>query len=109
MAPESSGSAASRRSWSSSGEEGGTPKAVKARRSDGDGSSLSELANRLKASLISDSVAAEMLFSFAIADCRGAFSLDGGAVAGTRRFGGYVAVSATSEVSNDNPTMLLSD
>ncbi len=49
---------------------------------------MSELAKRLKASLISDSVAAEMLFSFARADWRGTFSFGGGAEAGARRLGG---------------------
>lgn len=75
------------------GEEGETPRAIKARRKEGDGSSLSELAKRLNASLISDSVAALMLFSLAIADCRAAFSFDGGAEAGARRLGGCMAVS----------------
>lgn len=61
---------------------------MRARRREGEGSSFVELAKRLKASLISDSVAAEMLFSLARADWRGAFSLGGGAEAGARRFGG---------------------
>ena len=62
-------------------------------RRDREGNSLSELAKREKASLISDSVAALMLFSLAIADWRGCFSLAGGG-AGTaaRRFGGCLAV-----------------
>lgn len=84
----SSGSAASRRSWSSEAEEGGTPRAARARRRVGVGSSLEVVAKREKASLISDSVAADMLFSFAMADWRGAFSLGGGAGAGARRLGG---------------------
>lgn len=61
---------------------------MRARRREGEGSSLSELAKRKKASLISDSVAAEMLFSFARADWRGTFSFGGGAEAGARRLGG---------------------
>lgn len=85
----SSGSAASRRSWSSELEEGGTPRAVRARRREGEGSSLSELAKRVKASLISDSMAAEILCSLARADWRGAFSLGAGVGTGARRLGGY--------------------
>ena len=86
----SSGSAASSRSWSSDADDAGTPRAVSARRRLGEGSSLSEFAKREKASLISDSVAALMLFSFARADWRGVFSLMGGAGpgAGARRLGG---------------------
>jgi len=61
---------------------------VRARRREGEGSSFVELAKRLKASFISDSVAAEILFSLARADWRGAFSLGGGAEAGARRLGG---------------------
>lgn len=53
---------------------------------------MSDSAKREKASLISDSVAALMLFSFAIADWRGCFSLGAGAGAAARRFGGCSAV-----------------
>lgn len=89
----SSGSAASSKSWSSLDEEAGAPRAVSAWRRDRDGNSLSELAKREKASLISDSVAALMLFSLARADWRGCFSLVAGAGAAARRFGGCLAVS----------------
>ena len=61
---------------------------MRARRREGEGSSLSEFAKREKASLISDSVAAEMLCSLARADWRGAFSLAAGVGAGARRLGG---------------------
>ena len=62
-------------------------------RRDREGSSLSGLAKREKASFISDSVAALMLFSLAMADWRGCFSLaGGGAGAGARRFGGCLVV-----------------
>lgn len=61
---------------------------MRARRREGEGSSFSELAKRLKASFISDSVAAEMSFSLARADWRGALSLGGGAEVGARRLGG---------------------
>ena len=90
MEPASSGSAASSRSWSSVGDAGGTPRAVSARRRDGVGRNfLSGAAKRAKASLISDSVAAEMECSFARADWRGVFSLEGGGAAAPRRLGGY--------------------
>lgn len=63
---------------------------MRARRREAEGRSFEEFAKRVKASLISASVAALMLFSFATADWRGAFSLAGGAVAaGARRLGGY--------------------
>ena len=66
---------------------------MRAWRRDREGSSLSGLAKREKASLISDSVAALMLFSLASADWRGCFSLAaGGAGAAARRFGGCLVV-----------------
>lgn len=48
---------------------------MSARRSEGVGSCLLVFEKREKASLISDSVEAGILFSFARADCRGAFPL----------------------------------
>ncbi len=71
-------------------EAGGTPRAVRARRRVEVGRSfLEELEKSWKASLISDSVAAEMECSLARADWRGVFSLGGGAALVVRRFGGY--------------------
>ncbi len=91
MLPSSSGSAASRRSANSSLVVGGTPRAVRARRREVEGRSLEPLAKMEKASLISASVAALMLFSFAMADWRGAFAFGGVVVegAGARRLGGF--------------------
>lgn len=69
---------------SSEGEVGGTPRAVRARRREGEGRRpcFSEgeegVEKREKASRISDSVAAEMLFSLASLDWRG-FLSGGGA------------------------------
>lgn len=64
---------------------------MRARRREVEGRSLEPLAKMEKASLISASVAALMLFSFAMADWRGAFAFGGVVVegAGARRLGGF--------------------
>ena len=93
IAPSPSGSAASSRSRSSEGEEGGTPSAVRARRREPLGNSLSLLAKSWKASLISASVEAEMLFSLARADCLFSLGCEGPAAgtggAAVRFLGGW--------------------
>lgn len=74
-------------------EEGGTPRAVRARRREVEGMivEVGVSVKREKASRISDSVEAEMLFSLAILEGRGFFSGGLGAGAVGRRFGGYGA------------------
>lgn len=80
ISPLSVGSTVESSSVSSAGEVGGTPRAVRARRRDGDGRTLAELLKSWKADLISASMLEDMPCSLASLERGGARSVVGGTV-----------------------------